>query len=109
MIPLLFYYLILPFGAAWLLLRFIRRFGADPAPESVRRNCAEDPVERKWFRVLEAQAVGDGAPTRITKLGDFDVQEKAVDAAYQNREGRQEAGRSWLVVDERGDVLQEIS
>lgn len=109
MIALVFYYLLLPVLAAWLVLRFIRRYGADPVPEAVRRSCAEDPVEHKWFRVLESAAGTGGARARYAKLGDFDSQDKAVDAAYQGREASPGGEKSWLIVNERGDVLQEIA
>jgi hypothetical protein len=109
MLAILFYYLALPFLAASLVLRFIRRYGKDPVPEPVRKNCVDDPVEPKWFRVLEAEAAVGGTPARFNKVGDFDAHDKAVDAAYQSRGSRPESGRSWLVLNQKGDVLQEIS
>lgn len=108
MLLILFYYIVLPFLLGYLVLRLIRRYGADPVPPQVRALCAEDPVEAKWFRVAEVR--GDlKAGGAVAKLGDFDAQDKAVDAAYLSRGENPEPGRSWLVLNERGDILQEIA
>ncbi|MBI4346932.1 MAG: hypothetical protein HY553_08765 [Elusimicrobia bacterium] len=107
MVLLILYYLVLPFLAAALVLRFIRRYGADPSPAEVRQNCASDPVEHKCFRVLEKRP-GAGRAMGVAKVGDFDSQDKAVDAAYAGRDRRADPAVSFLVVDEKGDVLQEI-
>lgn len=108
MLLLIFYYLVLPFLVAALVLRFIRRYGADPSPAEVRQNCADDPVEHLWFRVLEKRPDGGGT-IGVAKVGDFDAQDKAVDAAYSGRQKRSDPTLSFLVVNEKGDVLQEIA
>lgn len=108
MLVLVFYYLILPFLLGGLVLKLIRRYGADPVAPSVRQLCADDPVEPKWFRVAEAS--GDPrAGGRVRKVADFETQDLAVEEAYRRRGQEPEPGRSWLVLDEKGDILQEVA
>lgn len=107
MIPLLFYYIVLPLLATVLVLRFIRRYGADPVPDEVRRSIASDPLGSRTFRVLDVEGrLGSGA-ARLAKVGDFETQEEAIDAAYARR-GAGPTGHSWLVLNDRGEMLQEI-
>lgn len=105
---LVFYYLILPFLLGWLVLKLIRRYGADPVAPTVRQLCVEDPVERKWFRV--AEVLGDPrAGGGVRKVSDFETQDQAVEEAYRRRAEQAGPGRSWLVLNEKGDVLQEVA
>ncbi|MBI4422375.1 MAG: hypothetical protein HY554_01530 [Elusimicrobia bacterium] len=108
MLLLILYYLVLPFVLAALVVRLIRRYGADPVPEGVRRAVAADPPEPKTFRVLEVEGGVESRDARLTKIGDFDAQDKAVDAAYRRRGEEPKPGLAWLVLNDRGDILQEV-
>lgn len=109
MLILIFYYLVLPFIFAALVRRLIRRFATDPVPPKVRELCARDPVEKKWYRVLEVEGAFASPEARFEKIGDFDAQDKAVDGAYLRRAEHSAAARSWLVLDDKGDILQEVT
>ena len=104
MIPLLFYYLALPFIASALVLKFIRKYGDNEIPEDIRRLYAERPIEPKWFRVLR----GDLKGKRV--LGDFETKGEAVDRAYKGREEARAAGEkaAFLVLNDKGEALEEV-
>ncbi len=108
MLALLAYYLVLPLLCARLLLRFIRKYGADPVPPEVRLHCARDPILRGMYRVAELERAG-GEPAGLLKVGDYETQDSAVEAAYLQRRLRPAPGREWLVLDHRGDVLQQLA
>lgn len=104
MLSLLFYYLLLPFLAAWLVLKFIRKYGASPIPEDVARLYAQAPPGKGWFRVIRRD---HGGP-RL--LGDFEKHDEAVEQAYKERELAQAAGEmaAFQVLNDKGEALEEV-
>ena len=105
--PILFW-IVAPFVLGGLVIRFLRKYGADTVPPEVRRLCAGDPVERRRFRLVRAEGLGTPAAS-ASKVGDFDLQQDAVDAAYLSR-SKEPAGRrsEFLVLDDKGDVLESV-
>lgn len=104
MISLLFYYLVLPFLAAFVVLAFIRKYGRNEVPEDIARLCAEKPIERKCFRAARRDHKG------LRFLGDFETQGEAVEAAYRGKEQAQAAGEKaeFLVLNDKGETLEEV-
>lgn len=108
MLTLVFFYLILPFLLSALVLRFLRRHSGKALRPEIRELYARRPVDRRHFRALRVDG-GWGRPgARLDPLGDFETQQEAVDAAYQGKSGRPGAGASWLVLNDKGEVLQEV-
>ncbi len=104
MIVLLLYYVILPLIAAWLLIKFIKKYGGSPVPGDLQRMLLVDPIERRMFRAVRRDSSG------LFKLGDFDKHEEAVDRIYVAREEAQKAGlkASLLVLNDAGETLDLI-
>lgn len=104
MLALLFYYIALPFLAAWLVMKFIRKYGASPIPEEVARLYAEAPLEKGWYRVIQRGPAGQ----RL--LGDFEKHDAAVEKAYKERELAQVTGEkaAFLVLNDKGEALEEV-
>ena len=104
MVSLLFYYLVLPFLAAWAVLRFIKKYGRNEVPEDIARLYAEQPLEKKWFRVLRR----DNQEARL--LGDFETHDEAVELAYRRRQEAQVARETaaFFVLNDKGEALEEV-
>lgn len=104
MFTLIFYYLILPFIGAALVLKFLRKYGKHEIPEDIRRLCAKKPIERKWFRAVRRDHKG------LRFLGDFETHGEAVDCAYAERKNAAAAAESaaFLVLNSKGETLEEV-
>ncbi|MBI4376383.1 MAG: hypothetical protein HY549_08030 [Elusimicrobia bacterium] len=103
MLILLFYYIAVPFLLAYLVLRFIRKYGGSPIREDIRLFYAQNPIEKGYFRVFREDDQGR------QWLGDFENQVKAVDRAYQGKEQAQRGGQkaAFLVLNDKGEILEE--
>jgi len=103
-IPILFYYLVLPILAGWLVIKFIKKYGQTPLPPDLPKMLLIDPIDRRMYRALRRDAEG------LRKLGDFEKHEEAVDRIYAAREEARQAGikASLLVVNEAGETLDLI-
>lgn len=101
MIPILVYYLVLPFVAAAMIIRFIRRYGASTTPKDVLRLCRESPLEKGTYRVLRRSGA------ELTSLGDFETHEEAVDSAFLGRHTARSEGLpgSFFVVNPKAEIL----
>jgi hypothetical protein len=109
MLSLIFYYLILPFVLFWVVLRLIRKYSPDSAPEEIRELCVKDPIEPKYFRAVRLDGRFGHPPVLLAKLGDFEHQEDAVDAAFAAKSQAPERDRfSFLVLNCKGEILQEL-
>lgn len=99
------YWLCLPFLSAWLVLRFIRKYGQRPPAEDIARLVSERPIEKKWFRTVRRGQDG------LTLLGDFETHADAVDAAYLGRKNARAEGRAaaFLVLNDKAETLEEIA
>jgi len=104
MIPLILYYLVLPFLAAWALLLFLRRYAPHDIPDDIQGLYEQKPLEKGWFRVVRRDHKA------LRHLGDFETQGEAVESAYRGREEAQEAREkaAFLVLDDKGEVLEEV-
>lgn len=104
MLVLLFYYLVLPFLAAWLVLLFIRKYGRQDLPEDMRLLYQRQPLEKGGFRVLRRDHKG------LRVLGDFETHGEAVERAYKGREEAQAAAEraAFMVANDRGETLDEV-
>lgn len=102
-LPIL-YWLVLPFLGAALVLRFIKKYGQIPVPPEIARIFEEQPIEKKWFRVLRR----DGP--KISMLGDFETHVDAVDRAYLGKKQALAAGEkaAFLVLNAKAEVLEEV-
>ena len=101
---LVFYYLVLPFIASALLIRWLKKHAPSTVPEDVRRLCAERPVEKKWFRSVRRDSGS------LRALGDFETRGEAVEAAYRGRQDAQAAGEQaqFVVLDDKGEALEQV-
>jgi len=104
MLLLIFYYLVLPFLVAGLVIKFIRRHGKKEVPENIALLFQEQPIERKWFRVLRQDHKG------LRLLGDYETHADAVDSAYQGRQDAktQSLRATFQVLNDKAEVLEEI-
>ena len=104
MIPPIVYYLVLPFAAAFAVIRFLGKYADHALPNDVARLIAERPIEKKWFRTVRRDQKG------LKMLGDYERHADAVDAAYQARKEAQAAGLSaaFLVLNQKGEALEEV-
>lgn len=105
MIQIIFYYLVVPFFGASLVLRFIKKYGKIPVPPEIARLYEEHPIEKKWFRSVQRDAQG-----RLQMLGDFETHGEAVDRAYLGKEEAQTAKEraSFLVLNSKAEVLEQV-
>ena len=101
---LVIYYLVLPFLAAWLVLKFLKRHAAHALPDDIRALLARSPIEKRFFRALRRDHKG------LHALGDFEKQAEAVEAIYRGREEAQAKGdkAAFLVANDKGETLEEI-
>ena len=99
-----FYYLVLPFLLAGLLIRWLKKNAASLISEDVRRLYGEKPIEKKWFRALRRDHKG------LRHLGDYEKQPEAVESAYQGRKDAAAAGEkaSFLVLNDKAETLEQI-
>lgn len=99
-----FYYIVLPFCLAALLLKLLRRYGARPLAPDIAELCAKSPIQKKSFRALRRDGQG------LALLGDFETQPEAVEAAYRGKEAalRSGAKASFLVLNDKAETLEQI-
>ena len=104
MFLLILYYLILPFLLAGLVLKFIRKYGRNEIPEDILRIYSQNPLEKKWFRVLRRDHKG------LRLLGDRETHDEAVELAYKRKEEDLAAGEhaDFLVLNSKGEILEEV-
>ena len=104
MIPVLVYYLVLPFVLGAGVLRLIKKYGTLPMPEDIARSIKEKSIEKKWFRVLRRDARG------TTLVADCEFHDEAVDAAYRGKEQAQarKEKAAFLVLNDKGEVYREV-
>ena len=108
MIPLIFYYLVLPFVLFALLLKLMRKYGGDTVPKEIRELCAVHPIEKKSFRALRVEGkIGAGA-VMLGELGDFESQEEAVDAAFEAKSKQAQSAADFIVLNDKGEILQQL-
>ena len=109
MLTLIFFYLVLPFVLFGVALRLIRKYSPDSAPKEIREHCAQDPIESKCFRAVRLDGRFEHPSVRLGKLGDFEHQDDAVDAAFKAKsQAPEKAQSSFLVLNDKGEILQEI-
>lgn len=110
MIPIIFYYLVLPFIVFAILLKIMRRYQSDGVPKEIRQLYTAHPVEKGSFRALRVEGRFGSGPVRLGELGDFESQEEAVDAAFaeKSKTGASPAGAAFLVLNDKGEILQEL-
>lgn len=101
--PLL-YLVGLPIFAGYLVIRWINKKSPLKPKADVAALFERDPVEAKWFRAARRDAKG------LTKLGDFEKQPDAVDAAYLGKEQAQKAGEKaeFLVFNSKAELLEQV-
>ena len=99
-----FYYLVVPFVIAALLIKWLKKNAPSLIPEDIKLLCAERPIQKKWFRALKRDHKG------LRVLGDFETHGEAVESAYA---GRKEAlaskeKASFLALNWQADTLEQI-
>ena len=101
--PLLFlYYVVLPILFGWWVIRWLKRHAPSTTPPALAELCARSPIEKRWFRVVRVAA------GRFETVGDFEKQEQAVEEAYRGRERQPGSGASFLVVNDKAEVLEQV-
>ena len=109
MLGLIFYYLVLPFLIFAVILRLMRKYGPDPVPKEIHEFYAADPPQPKFYRAIRLQGRFGHPPVFITKLGDFERQDDAVDSAFAAKSAIKEKPElSCLVLNDKGEILQEF-
>ena len=109
MLVLIFYYLVLPFLLFAMALRLIRKYSPDPTHKEIREFYAQDPLGPKSFRAVRLDGRFGHPPVVLGKIGDFEKQEDAVDAAFSAKsEAPKGAESSFLVLNDKGEILQEV-
>ena len=99
----LFYWVIAPLCAAWVLVRIIQRSPRPVAPD-VAALLAAAPLPAKAYGAARRDAAG------LASLGVHETLLDASDAAYRGREEARKAGEkaSFLVFDPTGVVVEQI-
>lgn len=101
---LTFYYLVLPFLLAGLLLRLLRRYAPKLDDAAILELYGKHPLEKKWFRAVRRDARG------LRLLGDSETHGEAVENAYRAKEAAVAAGEKaeFIVLNDRAEILEEV-
>ncbi len=101
---LIVYYLLMPFLAAGLLIRWLKKHAPPIIAEDIRQLSVERPIEKKWFRAVRRDHKS------LRWLGDFEKQPEAVEAAYQGLKDARQASEkaSFLVLNDKGETLEQV-
>jgi hypothetical protein len=104
MIVLIFYYLVLPFILAGVVLKLVAKYGKSRVPPEVAKFCRQKPIARKFFRALEREGKG------LKLLGDYETHDEAVEWAYTGRKQARESGRKavFWVTNDKGEILDQV-
>lgn len=108
MIPIIFYYLVLPFVAFALLLKFMRKYNGDEVPKEIHELYAAHPIEKRSFRALRMEGRFGTPPVVLNELGDFESQEEAVDAAFEAKSKASDSKAAFIVLNDKGEILQQL-
>ena len=108
MLPLILYYLVLPFAIFAVILRLMRKYSPDSIPKEIGDFYAVHPIEPKCFRAVRLDGRFGKPPVMLAKIGDFESQDEAVDAAFEAKSKAAGAGASFLVLNDKGEILQEV-
>lgn len=100
----LIYWIVLPVFAAWMLVRWINAAAPRTPARDVRDLFDREPIPPKMFRAARRDARG------LVRLGDFEIQPEAVEAAYAGRErARAEGVRAELLVfNDKAELLEQV-
>lgn len=100
----LFYWVVFPLLAGWVLVKLIQRFPR-PVPPDVAALLAAHPLPAKAYGAARRDAAG------LTTLGVFESWTDASDAAWRAREDALKAGAKaeFLVFDPTGAVVELIA
>jgi hypothetical protein len=100
----LIYWIVLPMGLAWLVVRWINKKAPLIPAKDVQDLFDRHPIEPKWFRAARRDA------HTLVHLGDFEKQPEAVEAAYAGKEQAQERGEkaAFLVFNAKAELLEQI-
>lgn len=107
MLSLIFFYIVLPFMAAYLVHKLIKKYGADPTPAELRASCAREPIVKRCYRAVRVDGAFGQPGCKVAKIGDFEKQEEAIDAAFLESCQSGQPGRRWYVLNDEGEPLQE--
>jgi hypothetical protein len=107
MLILIFYYLILPFILFGFVLAFLRKFGSK-LPKEIESFIASDPIESKFYRAAQMNGRFGEPGATLRKLGDFEKQDEAVDAAFNARKTAGQVHAAYIVLNDKGEILQEV-
>ena len=104
MIQILLYYLILPFLAGALLIRYIKKHAPSGITPEVTALLAVDPIEKKFYRAARKD---EG---KVAKIADYETHVEAVDAIYAAKEAAQKQGvkTAFIVLNDQGETLDWI-
>lgn len=103
-LTLTFYYLILPFLLAAILLRLLKKYGAKPTEPAIIELYDKQPLEKKWFRAARRDSSG------LRLLGDSETQGEAVENAYRAKEAATKVGEKaeFLVLNDKAEILEQV-
>lgn len=98
------YWIVLPLGLAWLVVRWIKKTSPLMPAQDARDLFDRSPIEPGSFRAARRDAKG------LASLGDFEKQPDAVDAIYAGKEKAAAAGEKaeFLVFNDRAELLEQI-
>lgn len=104
MIPIIIYYLVLPFVLAAAVLRLIKKYGDSRIPQDIEMLLDVRPIEKKFFRSWRRDLEG------LAVIGDYETHGEAVEAAYLGRNHAKAAGHkaAFLITNDKGEVLEEV-
>ena len=104
MIPVIFYYLILPFFSAWLVLKILKKYSPAQVDADIARCYESRPLQPKFFRTVRRDHKG------VSWLGDFETQGEAVECAYKGKEFAQSTGQkaAFIVLNAKAEILEEV-
>jgi hypothetical protein len=100
----LIYWVVLPMLLGWLVIRWINKHAPLRPAGDVAALFERDPGENFVFPAAHPDAKG------LVKLGDFEKQPDAVDAAYLGKEQAQKAGEKaeFLVFNHKAELLEQV-
>jgi hypothetical protein len=104
MIPIIVYYLVLPFVLGAFVLRFIKKYGDNLIPPDVAALTAKSPIEKKFYRAVKRAEKG------MEIIGDYETHDEAVEWAYTGRKQSQQTGETavFFVLNDKGEVLDRV-
>jgi hypothetical protein len=110
MIAFVIYYLVIPLGIIQFVAWFFKKYAKRTPPEPVLRLLEEQPIPKKYFRLVSYEA-GSDIPRWVA---DFETHPDAVDLAYTRKRDFEKTGApatlrpAYVVLNDKGEALEQV-